>query len=173
MIDSLANLFRYTLNSNGAIITLDHEINYTRNYLKLQKMRMGDDLRYIFQIPGDLRNVRIVKMVLQPLVENSIRHGFSGKRSPLEITINAQREKGNTVIRISDNGTGANISELEELLAGESIDRFSASFAVSNVHYRLRQTFGEQYGLRFVKNGDGGLSVIITIPTVWRNNVNA
>jgi two-component system sensor histidine kinase YesM len=173
MIDSLANLFRYTLGGGGAVITLDQEINYTRNYLKLQKMRMGDDLRYTFRIPGDLRNVRIVKMVLQPLVENSIRHGFSGKRGPLEITIGAQREKENTLITISDNGAGADIGELEELLAGEPGGRFSASFAVSNVHYRLRQTFGEQYGLRFVKNGDGGLSVIITIPTAWGNNVNA
>ncbi|MDR2748201.1 MAG: sensor histidine kinase [Treponema sp.] len=167
MIDSLANLFRYTLSSSGAVITLDQEINHTRNYLKLQALRMGDDLRYVFQIPGDLRNVRIVKLVLQPLVENSIRHGFIGKRGPLEITVSAQRDGENAVIRISDNGAGADIAELEELLAGSPDGRISASFAVSNVHYRLRQTFGERCGLHFEKNEGPGLSVIVTIPAVW------
>jgi two-component system sensor histidine kinase YesM len=173
MIDSLANLFRYTLNSSGAIITLDQEINHTRNYLKLQALRIQDNLRYSFQIPGELRNVRIVKLVLQPLVENSIRHGFNEKQGSLEIIINARREGPDTVIRISDNGAGADIEELEELLAGDGRDRVSASFAISNVHHRLRQTFGEPYGLCFTKNADAGLSVVITIPTVWENTFNA
>jgi two-component system sensor histidine kinase YesM len=172
MIDSLANLFRYTLNSSGAVIALDQEINHTRNYLKLQALRMRDNLRYRFQIPGELRNVRIVKLVLQPLVENSIRHGFTGKQGPLEITIDARREGEHTVIQISDNGAGADAEELEELLAGGG-ERISASFAISNVHYRLRQTFGESYGLRFTKNDGAGLSAIITIPTVWENPSNA
>jgi two-component system sensor histidine kinase YesM len=98
MIDSLANLFRYTLNNSGTVITLDQEINHTRDYLKLQALRMRDDLRYSFEIPGELRNVRIVKLVLQPLVENSIRHGFIGKPAPLEITISARREKENAIV---------------------------------------------------------------------------
>jgi two-component system sensor histidine kinase YesM len=133
---------------------------------------MRDNLRYRFQIPGELRNVRIVKLVLQPLVENSIRHGFTGKQGPLEITIDARREGENTVIQISDNGAGADAEELEELLAGGG-ERVSPSFAISNVHYRLRQTFGESYGLRFTKNDGAGLSAIITIPTVWENPSNA
>lgn len=173
MIDSLANLFRYTLNSSGVIITLDQEINHTRNYLKLQSVRMGDNLRYVFRIPSALRNIRIVKLILQPLVENSIRHGFIVKHGPLEIIISAQREGENTVIRISDNGAGADIGELEELLAGRSDDRTSTYFAISNVHYRLRQTFGKRYGLRFARNEGAGLSVIITIPTVWEAGTNA
>jgi two-component system sensor histidine kinase YesM len=81
--------------------------------------------------------------------------------------------KENTLILISDNGAGADIGGLEELLAGEPEGRTSASFAVSNVHYRLRQTFGKQYGLRFVKNEGAGLSVIITVPTVWEHDADA
>jgi two-component system sensor histidine kinase YesM len=173
MIDSLANLFRYTLGSSGTVITLDQEIGHTRNYLKLQALRMRDNLRYSFDIPGELRNVRIVKLVLQPLVENSIQHGFVGKQGPLEITISAQREETNTLIRISDNGAGADIGGLEELLSAGPEAGNSSSFAVSNVHYRLRQTFGEQYGLRFVKNEGAGLSVIITVPTVWEHDADA
>jgi two-component system sensor histidine kinase YesM len=173
MIDSLANLFRYTLDSGGTIIALDQEINHARNYLKLQALRMGDNLRYRFEIPGELRNVRIVKLVLQPLVENSIRHGFIGKRGPLEIIVSAQRQGENTFVRISDNGVGADAAELEELLAAGPEIRAVSSFAVSNVHYRLRQTFGEQYGLRFVKNEGTGLSVIITVPTVWERDADA
>jgi two-component system sensor histidine kinase YesM len=196
MIDSLANLFRYTLSSSGAVTTLDREINHTRNYLKLQSLRMGDNLRYTFQIPGELRNVRIVKLVLQPLVENSIRHGqaagggvvqpssltsrtegthgqAAGKREPLEIIISARREGENTIVGVRDNGAGADIGELEELLAAAPGDNSSASFAISNVHRRLRQTFGEIYGLRFIRNEDAGLLSIITIPTVWKEDNNA
>jgi two-component system sensor histidine kinase YesM len=173
MIDSLANLFRYTLNSSGAITTLDREINHTRNYLKLQSLRMGENLRYSFQIPGELRNVRIVKLVLQPLAENSIHHGFTGKRGPLEIIISARREEGNTVISIRDNGAGADINEMDEILASEPGDNVSTSFAISNVHRRLWQTFGEQYGLRFIRNEEAGLTSIITIPTVWKEGDDA
>jgi two-component system sensor histidine kinase YesM len=175
MIDSLANLFRYTLGGSpggGAVISLDQEIGHARNYLKLQALRMGDTLRYRFHIPGELRNVRIVKLVLQPLVENSIRHGYTGNRGPLEIVIDAWREGEKTLIRIGDNGAGADLAELEELLAGGG-DRGSASFAIGNIHYRLRQTFGEPYGLRFTANGGAGLSAIITIPAVWEDRSNA
>jgi two-component system sensor histidine kinase YesM len=163
MIDSLANFFRYTLSAGSALITLEEEIIHTRNYLKLESVRMGDDLRYHFNIPGDLRGIRIVKLVLQPLVENSIRHGFINKKPPLEIEISAWREEANVIIRISDNGGGADadLQAIGEMLNNKEDSLF---FAINNVHKRLQNVFGENYGLSYRPGESGGLTAFIILP---------
>jgi two-component system sensor histidine kinase YesM len=161
MIDSLANFFRYTLSGGRAVISLDEEITHTKSYLKLQSLRMGGSLRYHFDIPGELRSVRIVKLTIQPLVENSIKHGFDTNKGVIEIDVSARRENDAVKIIIQDNGTGADISRLEGMLAR---DGHSASFAVGNVHNRIQNTFGREYGLSYQKREGGGLSVEIRIP---------
>jgi two-component system sensor histidine kinase YesM len=160
----MANFFRYTLSGGSAIITLKEEITHTRNYLKLQSMRMGSDLKYDIAISGELQNVRIVKLVMQPLVENSIMHGFKNKKRPLEINISTRRHNEDVVIVIKDNGTGADSGAMNRLLGDSSYSANSNYFAVNNVHKRLQNTFGTKYGLRFFSEPGAGTSVHITIP---------
>lgn len=164
MIESMANFFRYTLSGGSAIITLQEEITHTRNYLKLQSMRMGSDLKYDIAVSGELQNVRIVKLVMQPLVENSIIHGFKNKKRPLEINITTRRNNEDVVIVIKDNGIGADTAAMNRLLGDPSDSGNSNYFAVSNVHKRVQNTFGTKYGLCFFSEPGAGTSVHITIP---------
>jgi two-component system sensor histidine kinase YesM len=182
MIEALADFFRYTLNSGSPVITLHDEIAFTKNYLKLQAMRMGKDLQYSVSVPQDLLNERICKLVIQPLTENSIVHGFNGKTLPLRIDISAIKSGGNVIITISDNGNGADIEELKQRLnektpsSNESAvndKKIKRHFnAVNNVHKRLQNTFGGGYGLDFRSNESGGLLVDIIIPADKQENDN-
>ena len=166
MIDALADFFRYTLNTGQNIITLGEEMVHTKNYLRLQTFRLGSDLHYSFHVPGELRNTRIVKLVIQPLVENAIQHGFADQSPQMELSVSALREEDRIIITVSDNGQGADIAQLTRLLEGpDSLP--SQGFAISNVHRRLQGAFGPAYGLRYRARENGGLHVDIVIPALY------
>lgn len=162
MINSLANFYRYSLSKGRAIITLDEEINHTHSYLEIQSKRFGSKLRYSIDIPREFRRKRIVKLVIQPLVENSILHGFDHEKGELEITISARQTEDKIVILITDNGVGADVEELNRLL--DSAEPMDHSFAVRNVHQRLQSTFGEAYGILYTRNKPEGITVEVRIP---------
>ncbi|BBI36595.1 cache domain-containing sensor histidine kinase [Cohnella abietis] len=165
MINSLANFYRYSLSKGREIITLEEEISHTNSYLEIQSSRFGPKLRYSIQIPRELRAFKIVKLVIQPLVENSIIHGFHQKIGELEILITASRIADKIVISIIDNGVGADVDDLNRLLTSNCEKEHS--FAIKNVHQRLQNTFGEGYGIRYLRNQIEGITVEVTIPTYY------
>ncbi|OPH46674.1 hypothetical protein BC351_14405 [Paenibacillus ferrarius] len=174
MIKSLANFYRYSLSKGRAIITLEEEINHTHSYLEIQSMWFGSKLRYGIDIPREFRRSRIVKLIIQPLVENSIIHGFHPDKGQLEIRISAKQVDDKIVILITDNGVGADVEELNQLL--ESTESRENSFAIRNVHRRLQSTFGESYGIRYTRNRTEGITVEVLIPknyTSEDNDVNS
>lgn len=162
MIQSLANFYRYSLSKGRAIITLEEEISHTQSYLEIQSKRFGSKLRYAIDIPREFRRKRIVKLVIQPLVENSIIHGFDHEKGELEITVSAKQTEDAIIIEITDNGIGADVEELNRLL--QSAEPLEHSFAVRNVHRRLQSTFGEAYGIVYIRNLTAGITVEVRIP---------
>lgn len=162
MIKSLANFYRFSLSKGRAVITLEEEINHTQSYLEIQSMSVGSKLRYEIDIPREFRRSRIVKLVIQPLVENSIIHGFHHDKGELEIRISAKQADDKIIITITDNGAGADVEELNRLL--ESTEPHNHSFAIRNVHRRLQSTFGEPYGIRYTRKQTGGITVEVLIP---------
>lgn len=162
MIKSLANFYRYSLSKGRAIITLEEEIKHTNSYLEIQSMSFGSKLNYVIDIPRELRKTKIVKLVIQPIVENSILHGFNHERGTLEITISVKQIEGKIMICITDDGVGADVEKLNQLLhANEPKDH---SFAIRNVHLRLQNTFGESYGIRYSRHTPEGTIVEVIIP---------
>lgn len=170
MIRSLANFYRYSLSKGRSVITLEEEINHTHSYLEIQSMWFGSKLSYRIDIPREFRRSRIVKLVIQPLVENSIIHGIHPEKSELEITITAKQVDDKIVILISDNGIGADVEKLNQLL--ESTEPRENSFAIRNVHRRLQSTFGECYGIRYTRNGTEGITVEVLIPKNYTSEDN-
>ncbi|MFF2483820.1 sensor histidine kinase [Paenibacillus sp. NPDC058071] len=164
MIGSLANFYRYSLSKGRNIISLEEELGHTSSYLEIQSMRFGPKLHYSIQVPRELRKTKTVKLVIQPLVENSIIHGFHQKTGELEIAITAKQEADKVIVCISDNGTGtkAKADELNKLLNSDESEQ--QSFAITNVHRRLQSAFGEDFGLRYRHNQVEGITVEITIP---------
>ena len=168
MITSLSDFFRYSLNVGDTVISLEEEVEHTRSYLELLSIRRGPGLQYHFQIPGSLRKIQIVKLTLQPLVENALRHGACSSEKTLQLFISAAPADNLLILTVSDNGTGCDCEKLNQILA----DPDAASkdyFAICNVQKRLQNIFGSTASLFYRDTPGGGVTVEIRIPTPTAN----
>ena len=131
--------------------------------MNIQRIRYRDILDYRINIPEELLQYTIPKLTLQPLVENAILHGINRRRGEGMIAITAQSFGPLIEIKISDNGKGADIDELNSILEDKSN---TTSFAIKNVNDRIKHYFGDEYGIRFFNNEDAGVTVIVKFPAV-------
>ena len=165
MITRLAQILRYSIHNSNEIVTIGTELEYLKKYIYLQQQRF----EYSFQCSIDLderaQDCRIHKLLLQPLVENTIIHGFSGLSRPGEIHISIQYlDSGDISIEISDNGVGM---EPEQTEAFNSFDyrsnKIETSIGVRNVITRIKLYYAERGRIHFASDADGTL-VTIQIP---------
>lgn len=163
MVTSLSNFFRYSLSKGKNIIPLGDEKNQVESYLKIQKIRFQEKLDYTIDFPSDIHGYLTVKLILQPLVENSILHGINKRRGKGIITITGEKLDSLIVVKISDNGVGADVEELNSILEDRGS---STSFAIKNVNDRIKHSFGNEYGIRFYANEEAGITVTVTFPAV-------
>ena len=111
MVYRLASILRISIQEKEEI-TLEEEIKHLQSYLEIQKFRFEDLFEYEIDVPKELMHSRILKLTLQPLVENSIQHGFEGISYTGWIRISAWKELGNVMIRVEDNGLGMTSEQL-------------------------------------------------------------
>ncbi len=161
LVRSLANVFRYGLNKGNTWITLDDEVRQVSAYLDIQTMMLAD-LKYEIEIPPTIKSTPVVHLILQPLAENCIVHGFSNRTEQCRIRIRGREEEGMLVLRVEDNGQGANAESLNGLLAeslkeqtGNSSSGGSSGYGTFNVHRRIKLHCGEPFGLRYVAVPEG------------------
>lgn len=165
MIKSLGHLFRYIMTDQKNNTTLADELEYLQSYIKLQKIRYEDRLEVELNIPDHLLNVKLQKLVLQPLVENSIEHGINYRRGAKRIVVSATETESDVLIQVWDEGAGMDPDKLISIHdnlddANSDIDHIG----LRNVHRRLRLHFGEPYGLTIESVLDTYTSVFIRIP---------
>lgn len=168
MTKALSHFFRITLSKGKDWITLDHEIRHIQNYLIIQKMRYRDILDVDYKINEDILSYKILKLTLQPLVENAIYHGIKNKRSKGFIRIKADfNAQGDISIDIIDNGIGIQKEALEDIrlqLSDENAQSDGSGFGMVNVHKRIRLYYGEPFGLTVYSWYGSGTHVCLTIP---------
>ncbi len=168
IVMALSQFFRTTLSGGRDIITLKEEISHVEAYLQIQKFRYRDILSYRIDLPDELLQVPVIKMTLQPLVENALYHGIKNKRGMGEILISASRSGNDTLIRVSDNGIGMKeeeLAHLKKLAAGsEKVSQDNAGFGIANVAQRLRLNFGERYGLDIESTYGEGTQITVHTP---------
>lgn len=152
-VRSLANVFRYGLNKGKTWIMLADEVRQVEAYLDIQK-QMVDDLTVDFHVPEDLAAVQVIHLILQPLAENCIVHGFADKTSGCRITISARKERGTLVLRVEDNGSGADAELMNRRLAGEAAQA-DRGYGTMNVHRRIRLNCKGDFGLRYIGVAEG------------------
>lgn len=151
MLAQLSDLLRRTLRRPDAQqVPLEEEIETVRMYLRIMQERFGEDLRVEVAMDPDVAQMLVPQLLLQPLVENSIRHA-AGK-TPLEVTVRAARSQGELLLRVSDNGPG---------LQGAIIEK---GIGLTNTAERLAALYGERHQLSFDNGPDGGLTVSVRIP---------
>ncbi len=165
MIKALGHLFRYIISDQKGRTTLADELAYLTSYIKLQKLRYEERLDVRIDVPDSLQDIVILKLVLQPLVENAIEHGINQRRGARLISITACADGDDVLIRIWDDGAGIALDRLEEIqrnLDDPNTDK--DHIGLINVHRRLRLFFGEPYGLSIDSEPDSYTSVSVRIP---------
>jgi two-component system, sensor histidine kinase YesM len=164
MVTSLSDFFRYSLSKGNNIISLYDEKKQVESYLTIQKIRFIDKLDYHIYFPSQILKYLTVKLIIQPIVENSIIHGIEKMEGKGVINITAEINNGIIEIIVSDNGIGANADELNLTLEKSSTS--SRYFAVRNIDERIKRVFGNEYGINFYNNELSGLAVMIRFPAL-------
>lgn len=165
MVKALAAYYRTCLSKGRDVISLEEELAHIRNYLYIQQMRYGDILTYEIQAPQEFNPVRIPKLTLQPLVENSIYHGIKvkdGKQGKVRIYVCHQ--DSDVKITVCDSGTGMSEERISHMNRHISDYDETTGYGVRNVNRRIELLYGEKYGLYYKSNEEGGITVEVLIP---------
>lgn len=167
MITQLASLFRISLSKGKTVISIEDEVKHAKNYMNIQKIRYKNSFEIDFQIEEEVLNGCIVKLVLQPLLENAIYYGMEFMDGEGEIHVRGYRRDNDVYLEVEDNGLGMPEEEAAELLNGkERPHKHGSGVGLVNVHSRLKLRFGEDYGLIVHSCPDEGMMVQIHIPYV-------
>ncbi len=157
---------RYAMDWSKRFVTLGEELAHLQNYLKIYELKNAS-FTFEQQVPESLYEYQVIKMCLQPLVENSIAHGLKNRKGGL-LRVRAELSANSLVIVVSDNGVGMppeEMARVQALLDGDSADT-SANIGLMNIQHRLRLLFGAAGGLRLRRGELGGMDVVLTLAAV-------
>lgn len=147
LIERLSKIFRMNLNNGKSLVTFEEEVEYSQAYLELQKKRLGEKLDYQIVMEEQLKGFYVMKQMIQPLIENSIQHGFKNLPKQGIIRIHYYRNENQAVIDVIDNGWGFS----EHKKNGQ----LRAGYALKNLNDRISIVFGEAYGLSILDPDEG------------------
>lgn len=168
MVVTFSNFFRLTLSKGKEFISIREEEQHIASYLEIQQMRYHDILEYDIQIDQVLYQYQILKLTLQPLVENALYHGIKYKRAKGFIHIHGEKEGNLIRLTVRDNGAGMEAEDLEELQ--REIERpcqeTERGFGLANVNERIHMYFGNEYGMQIQSTKGKGTIVEVTIPAI-------
>jgi len=163
MTMALARLFRLSLNKGNEKTTVQNEIEHVNNYLTIQKIRYKDKFDYFIDVDREIYGYETVKLVLQPLVENSLIHGLEYKEGIGHIYIFGKKEKENIIFEVIDDGAGIDVEKVEASLHEK---RETSGYALKNVNERIKLLYGNEYGLKFYNLEKQGTKVEVRIPAI-------
>ncbi len=162
MTEALGSMFKSSLNDQRDIISLREDLDMVEDYMSIQRLRYGSQLDFQVDIPEELKETEIASMTLQPLVENSVHHALEEMNDTCVIRVQAERENGDVLISVIDNGKGMDEHIIEKLENGSVIPD-GLGIGMRNIHHRLRYAFGEQSGLE-VHSAPGKTAVTVRVP---------
>lgn len=170
LVLALASFYRLCLGKGQDVVSLKQELSHIGNYLIIQNVRYQNIIRFHREIPEEYGEIPILKMTLQPLIENCIYHGIKVKEGRTgDIFVTIRKDGEDAVLSVSDNGEGMTQEQIRQL--NERIQTFDEQngYGVRNVNRRLKIFFGPQYGLTYRKNDGQGITVDIRIPFSRQN----
>ncbi|WP_164971340.1 sensor histidine kinase [Clostridium tetani] len=166
MINYLSNFFRISLSDGKEFITISDEVAHVSNYLEIQKIRYKDKISYSMDVDNSLDQYLIPKLIVQPLVENSIYHGLKLQKCKGIINVSISSKDGFLTIEVIDNGLGINSEKLIILRKNlaESIE--TDHYGLYNINERLKLAFGEKYSIKIKSELKIGTQVLLRIPLI-------
>lgn len=169
---ALGQMFRYSIKTQSELVSIADELRHMQDYISIQQIRFDNAFKVIKEIPSNMLEMKVLKLILQPIVENALYHGLQYCNSGDTIAIKAHIENGNIFISISDNGTGMDSIQLQALqdnLSQESHftelgQRNKQSIGLKNIHTRIELYYGKGYGLHVDSSKNSGTIVLIKLP---------
>ncbi len=158
----LGNFFRKNLQEEVDEVDLSKEIEHIKSYLEIEKARFGDKLEIIYDIPDEIE-CKLPPLLLQPLVENAIKHGVLGKIQGGQVEIKARENKDRVKLTVRDNGVGISKDLLDHIF---EISEEKDSIGLRNVNERLKNKYGNEYGLKIESKINEGTKATIVIPKI-------
>lgn len=168
MIENISDILHYSLDSDGDMADLQDEINITKSYLEIQSVRYKNQFEAVWDYPDDIKDVRIVKLILQPLVENSIYHGIKPKDGHSLIRVRIRLYGELLKITVTDSGIGMDKNTLMRVKETLNTDYHESSehIGLYNTNKRLKLTYGDKYAIHIRSRRNFGTSIIISVPAV-------
>ena len=164
MTASLARLLRQSISNEDEVVPIANEVEYARGYLTIQKMRYKDKLEFQIEVDSSILYIPLIKLVLQPIIENAIYHGLKYKESKGLLIIKGFMKDGNAVLQVIDDGVGMDEETLAHIYDKHKVNYHSNGVGVYNVQKRLKLYYGEDYGITYTSELGKGTTATITIP---------
>lgn len=169
MISELAKLLRISLSKGKTVIKISDELQHSKSYMNIQLIRYKDRFQVEFLIDENVEDCCIVKLVVQPVLENAIYYGVGNMDEDEggKITVRGERNGDDIFLSVEDNGIGMSQEVVDHLLTNsEKVPKHGSGVGLINVHTRIQLMFGEEYGLKIYSEPDEGTKVVIHIPAI-------
>ena len=175
LTSALSDFFRISLSSGADWIPISQEKKHISGYLSIQQTRYRDILKYEIDLPDEIGHFYILKLLLQPLVENALYHGIKYRRGGGIIRVTGRQEGNSLLFRVQDTGRGMDAQTLEALKARMAEGRPSVAsgtggFGLVNVNLRIRLYYNQQEGVH-IESGPGGTTVSLRVPCLTREDL--
>lgn len=164
MVAALARLFRLSISKDQGMITIANEIEHIKSYLTIQKMRYKDKLDFEIDVDKQILSKKVFRIILQPLVENSIYHGIKHYAGVGIVRITGKIVGECILLQVIDNGIGMTAESIRRVFEKPDKSQGGSGIGVSNVNQRIRLNFGEQYGITFESELGQGTTANIWLP---------
>ena len=169
---ALGRMFRYSIKTESELVPLKEELRHTADYSIIQEIRFNHQYMLKIKVPEECMDIVVLKLILQPLVENALYHGLNYCKNGNEICVAAKLENTDMILSVEDNGIGLSqekISRLREMLNekpefSELGQRCANSIGIKNIHTRIQLYYGKKYGLFLEEQPEKGAKISIIIP---------
>ncbi|MGE7758513.1 cache domain-containing sensor histidine kinase [Peribacillus sp. NPDC097895] len=168
MVNALTTLFRIGLNKGNEFITVEEEVEHIKSYLTIQMTRYESKIEYELNVDETVKNHQVLKLILQPLVENAIYHGIRNKRGKGKISISIGNQENKLLFSVKDTGIGIEADALHRL--NHSLKNMSGEhkngYGLFNVNERIKLSYGSQYGVEVYSEYKTGTTVMAILPII-------
>jgi two-component system sensor histidine kinase YesM len=160
MVKGLAKFYRLTLNEGNVYISLEKEVEQVETYLEIQRVKYADNFKVYYDIEPEIKSIQVIKLILQPFVENIFKHAWFGETIAIRIT--GRKLQGRIELKIIDNGVGMRPETLKKMLSNAIP---SDGYGLKNVEERIKLRYGKDFGIHIASIYGAGTTVQIILPT--------
>ncbi|TDF93754.1 sensor histidine kinase [Paenibacillus piri] len=161
---ALSSILRYSISKNNEFVTVREDMDQLENYLKIQRMRFQEKFQYTFELQENVKELRIPKLIIQPLVENSFKYAFQDLKRSGSIVIRSYVENDQLFFEVADNGIGMSEDKIRSVFSSLEYQNKKNGIGIQLVHQRMKYIYGQGYGIATIESAlEEGTKVIVKL----------